>query len=253
MSGLRRVLIDLAVLAGIGFLLALLGPFGSFAAPFPLRLVYWVGLTIAGYAIYRPAMVAANLLAERLDLPRLAVWIAACILATVPMTALVIAAEGLFGAARTPGLEPAFQFYGYVLVIAAALCFVFWLAGDRHERRLAQPPGTPEAEGPAAPPRFLDRLPANAGRELIALEMQDHYVLAHTATGQAMILMRMRDAVAELDGIDGARVHRSWWVARKAVREVKRDGRNVRLVLARGLEVPVARAAVATLQSGGWF
>ena len=257
MTRVRTVLIDLAILAGIGFMLALLGPFGSFAAPFPRRLAYWVCLTIGGYAFYRPALGGAEWLSERLDLPRAGTWVAACLVATVPMSILVWGAGGFYQPLGIPSFEVAAAYYGNVLVVAAVLCLIFWFVGENAERRRAVPhllrAPAPGAEAVPPPPRFLDRLPASAGRDLIALEMQDHYVLAHTATGQAMILMRMRDAVAELDGHEGAQVHRSWWVARKAVREVKRDGRNVRLVLTRGLEVPVARAAVATLQQSGWL
>ena len=76
---------------------------------------------------------------------------------------------------------------------------------------------------------------------------------AHTALGSELILLRMRDAVAELEGIDGAQVHRSWWVARDAVEDVKRDGRNLRLVLPDGLEAPVSRTRVTELKEAGWF
>ena len=76
---------------------------------------------------------------------------------------------------------------------------------------------------------------------------------AHTALGSELILLRLRDAMAELDGIDGLQVHRSWWVARHAVDDVRRDGRNVRLVLPGGLEAPVARANLAVLKQQGWF
>jgi DNA-binding LytR/AlgR family response regulator len=42
-------------------------------------------------------------------------------------------------------------------------------------------------------------------------------------------------------------------VARGAVEDVRREGRNVRLVLARGIEAPVARAQVSELRSAGWI
>jgi hypothetical protein len=38
--------------------------------------------------------------------------------------------------------------------------------------------------------------------------------------------MRLSDAVAELEGIEGAQTHRSWWVAKMAVEGAQRgDGR----------------------------
>jgi DNA-binding LytR/AlgR family response regulator len=83
--------------------------------------------------------------------------------------------------------------------------------------------------------------------------MEDHYVRVHTPHGSALLLMRMRDAVAELDGLPGALVHRSWWVAQGAVQGVRREGRNVRLQLAGGIEAPVARAQIAPLEAAGWL
>jgi DNA-binding LytR/AlgR family response regulator len=71
--------------------------------------------------------------------------------------------------------------------------------------------------------------------------------------GSALVLMRLRDAVALLGDLEGMQVHRSWWVARAAVEDVLREGRNVRLRLPRGLEAPVARAKVADLRAARWF
>ena len=108
-----------------------------------------------------------------------------------------------------------------------------------------------ERAAPSAP--FLDRLPPAWNGQLVALEMEDHYVRAHGPDTSALLLLRMRDAEAELDGVDGLRVHRSWWVARDAVDKVLRDGRSYKLRLTNGLEVPVARDRVAALKTAGWF
>jgi DNA-binding LytR/AlgR family response regulator len=117
----------------------------------------------------------------------------------------------------------------------------------------APPPQAP-ATSPAAPPNpLLDQLPAELGSAIIALEMEDHYVRVHTALGSALVLMRMRDAATLLGELEGMQVHRSWWVARGAVEDVLRDGRNVRLKLARGIEAPVARANVAVLREARWI
>ncbi|WP_375289094.1 LytTR family DNA-binding domain-containing protein [Qipengyuania sp.] len=101
--------------------------------------------------------------------------------------------------------------------------------------------------------KLIYRLRTAIGSDLIALEMEDHYVRAHTVLGSELVLMRMRDAVAELDSLEGEQVHRSWWVARDSVTGVKRDGRNVRLQLEGGLEAPVARARLAELKQAGWL
>ena len=85
------------------------------------------------------------------------------------------------------------------------------------------------------------------------MENEDHYVRAHTATGSTLLLMRLRDAVLELEEVEGARVHRGWWVARAAVAEVVRRERAVSLRLVNGLEVPVARSALPELRAAGWL
>ena len=49
--------------------------------------------------------------------------------------------------------------------------------------------------------------------------------------------MRLSDAVEELEGLEGAQTHRSWWVARDAVRGVERgDGRAIPPRAARRLD-----------------
>jgi DNA-binding LytR/AlgR family response regulator len=82
--------------------------------------------------------------------------------------------------------------------------------------------------------------------------MEDHYVRAHGPEGSALILMRMRDAVAELDGMAGLQVHRSWWVAREAVERVEKEGDRVRLRLVNGMTVPVARSQIGAVRAQRW-
>ena len=49
---------------------------------------------------------------------------------------------------------------------------------------------------------LFDQLPPELGSAIIALEMEDHYLRVHTRLGSDLILLRMRDALAELDGLD---------------------------------------------------
>ncbi|MDF7776332.1 LytTR family DNA-binding domain-containing protein [Sphingomonas sp. AOB5] len=256
MLSARKLIVDSAAMAAIGVLVALLGPFGTFALPFELRLVYWLALGFAGYFLYMPACRWATRLAPRLDLPEPALWIPACLIATLPMSVVVWLVNSLGGTLRWPSPGVAVVHYFNVLVMGAIVCAVFWIT--QRSRAAARPPADPPEpaslpEPPAPRPLFLDRLPPHLGRDLIALEMEDHYVRAHTSLGSALILMRIRDAVAELEGIEGAQVHRSWWVARSAVVRDRRDGRSYRLVLTNDTEAPVARDRVAELREAGWL
>lgn len=256
----RRLIIGIAIMIAIGLLLAVLGPFGTFGVPFAVRLAYWLVLMLSGYGLFLPAIGAASRAAERLALPDPAMWAAATALASIPMTVVVHFVTGMIGRTGPVTLDSAIELYSYVLVVAALACTVIWFS--RASRTDRASPGsdaplsvtTPPPHSDAVPtPAFLDRLPPHLGRDLRALEMEDHYVRAHTVHGSAMILMRMRDAVAELGGVEGAQVHRSWWVARAAVTGIRRDGRNMRLKLGDTLEAPVARGSVDDLEARGWF
>ena len=254
---LRRIVIDLAAMTAIGVFLAIIGPFGSIAAPLPERLVTWLGFAWLGYACYRPMQSVANWGERALALPRWGMVIAACLIATVPMTFAVLGVNSLAsGGWRWPGLELFVGTYLYVLVIGGAVTVLFNLVQSREPVSVAVPPATPVPVPPAAltPANpLLDQIPADLGSGIVALEMEDHYVRVHTALGSALVLMRMRDAMALVGETEGMQVHRSWWVARAAVEDVIREGRNVRLRLARGIEAPVARTKVAELRDARWF
>ncbi|WP_237392270.1 LytTR family DNA-binding domain-containing protein [Aurantiacibacter rhizosphaerae] len=261
---IRQIIIDIAVLLGIGAVLGVLAPLGTGYMSLAARMAYWMVLAVAGYAFYKPIGAIVLQLGPKLDLPNWFLWAASVVIASVPMAILVWFVNEGRGPVRIPSLEVALVHYFFVLVVGAVITIMFNLlpitrAMGAHAQPAAQAPAAspppPAIETPAQPagPRFLERLPAEIGTDLIALEMEDHYVRAHTALGSELVLMRMRDAVAELDGIAGEQVHRSWWVARGAVADVKRDGRNVRLVLDNGVEAPVSRANVSVLKDRGWI
>ncbi|MEE4316021.1 MAG: LytTR family DNA-binding domain-containing protein, partial [Erythrobacter sp.] len=200
-----------------------------------------------------------------LALPRAGLWVAAVLVATVPMSFAVQLLDSMPDPVLWPGLEMMMAHYSAVLVIGGGVTLLFnLLQPGRSPDAVPVPPASalppahdpvaPEPAPPAAPSNPLfEQLPAELGSAIIALEMEDHYVRVHTALGSALVLMRMRDAVALLGDIEGMQVHRSWWVARGAVEDVLREGRNVRLKLPRGIEAPVARAKLAELRDARWI
>lgn len=125
---------------------------------------------------------------------------------------------------------------GVVWVIAIAIEGLVVLARFVHLTE------APEVETTPAPAEtFMRRLPVEKRGGLVRLEAQDHYLKVVTQAGDALILMRLGDAEAELSGYDGLRVHRSHWVARDQVEQVlRRDGRLV-LLMSDRTEVPVSR------------
>ena len=100
----------------------------------------------------------------------------------------------------------------------------------------------------------MERLPKSLrSAELLAVQAEDHYLRVHTTLGEALILMRLSDALAELADFDGAHTHRSWWIARSAVVEVIREGRRATLVLKSGCQAPVSRTRLKALRDLNWF
>lgn len=236
----KQLMIELMVSAFLGVLLGILGPFGSYLMPLPLRMLQWMAFSLLGYAIYRPIGVVALWLGVHFKLPY---WIAyglGVMIASVPMTALVAWVMG----ARLTSLnaEQWLTVFTNTLLIGAIvsvlITFIF-----QH----AQQEGVPdEVQAHLIPPAFMARLPI--GSTLLALHAEDHYVRAYCEGREVLILIRLRDAIAELQGVDGAQVHRSWWVAREAVVARKRIGRAVQLVLCNGVFVPVSREGLAAVK-----
>lgn len=131
------------------------------------------------------------------------------------------------------------------LVVCVAMSFLSVLIS----RRAAE-----SAKARAEPPKFLERIPLKLrGGELWAVEAEDHYLRLHTSKGQDLILMRLADAIHELEGIEGAQVHRSWWVARDAVTDARRGDGRALLTLKDGSEVPVSRTYARTLRERRWI
>lgn len=101
-------------------------------------------------------------------------------------------------------------------------------------------------------PRLYRRLPVTAKSSVIHLTVNDHYVLATLEDGQThRLLMRLADAVDELDTVDGFCVHRSHWVLRSAIDEVYRQKGRDMLRLTSGTEIPISRTYRPNLVEAG--
>ncbi len=259
----RQLLIESAFVLLLIVLLAVTGPFGTYqTGDWPVRLAYWSRTLLVGYLFFRPGLMAASAGARALRLPEPAGWAAAVLVLSVPMSLWLWFVGPKVDLDRSwPSTGQFIETYAQIAFIAGlATAALWWLGGAGGERAANHGPAADSAETMSATDpastigdRLADRLPLHLGREVIALEMEDHYVRVHTAAGSTLVLMRMGDAVAELSGIDGLRVHRSWWAARSAVQAVERTGRTTVLRLTNGLQVPVARDRLSDLGIRGWL
>lgn len=227
---------------GIGLILGVSGAFGSDLAPPGPRIAAFVAtgvaLSFTGYGLDLALRTNRWFAARRAA--RVATIGVAMTLLTTLISFLVVhaATGGRVGLAELPG------FLAISLVMSAvftALAFALFREPDI------------STEAAEVPVRFLERLPPKLrGAELWAVEAEDHYLRLHTSRGQDLILLRLADAVGELEGLEGAQVHRSWWVARDAVTDIRRGDGRATLTLKDGAQVPVSRTYAAALRERGW-
>ena len=244
-------------LAAAVAVLAWLGPFDTWGRlSLPDRVAFWTLATSVNWLFGLVLGSAAGLAFERRGgLAWAAAVVGGSAVAAVPGTAVVWLLVAAYMDHRMTGVAEIASLYSQVIVIHLVLnALVTWLIYGKSRRVGARGEAAsphPTGESPSAP--FLERLPARLGRNLLHLHMQDHYVEVHTDEGSDLLLLRFRDALREVEGIDGAQVHRSHWVARSAVAGVvRRDGR-VTLRLVNGNEVPVSRSFAPRLREQGWL
>ena len=241
---LRGRLRGVAVAIAAGVFLTFSGAFGTIDASLGLRLTYWMLMMITGYA-WGSFVAGFFFRGGRRRTGNLLLDAAlAALVMSGPFTLVVWVATRTLLSSNIP-----FQYlpilFGYVLLVSVALTAINLLI---ETRRSAVTHAGPQ------PPKFLDRLPLKLrGAQVWAVEAEDHYLRLHTSKGQDLILMRLADAVAELEGIEGLQVHRSWWVARDAITDAKRGDGRATLTLKDGAEVPVSRTYAGLLRDRRWI
>ena len=238
---------DLGLAVFIAVTLAFIGPFGSYDRPLEQRLLTSLSYGLAGSVVFWPTLRFVLRLGMRAGLPDVFAMVVAAAVAALPVTLVVRIVSPLVNAGA-PANAPVSQYFA-VLALALPFGLAVLLVGRWTSPPVESPP--PAAE--PVLPRLLARIPKRLGEDVIALQAEDHYVRVHTALGSDLLLMRFADAVAEADGIDGLRVHRSWWVARNAVASARAEGRRATLTLKTGLDVPVTRDCVPKVRRAGWL
>lgn len=244
---LHRTLRNLGIAAGAGVFLALVGAMGMDRLPLTTRLLYWVPLMVGGSGVAHLITLAMGRFPRLSENP----WVfgGALVLAlSIPITLIVwFYTTWMVGTDLNWRLIP--QIYGSVLVICVAMTAIMILVNWPGKVTHAPPAGAP-----APTIRFMERLPTKLkGAVIYAVSSEDHYLRLHTSKGSDLILMRLSDAISELEGLEGAHTHRSWWVAKDAVESSRRDGDKLVLTLKGGAEAPVSRPNIKPLREAGWF
>jgi DNA-binding LytR/AlgR family response regulator len=255
---LRSIPRQLPWVLGIAVVMAVTGPFGLYSsAGFGVRLAYF-GTTAV--LIWLQVLGIAVLLAQVEVFQRWSIaarMALAGALAAIPGTIEIIVLLNwlLHPTPFRVALEiyPQVAFLNVVIAVMIGL-FIEQRLRTNADNERARVAALPAADMPEdTTPDFFRRVPPALGRDLLALEMEDHYLRIHTALGSDLILLRLRDALAELGPSRGRQVHRSWWVAEGAVASAERDARRPLLVLRNGLRVPVSKTFRDQVKQAGWL
>lgn len=252
----RSLPYSLPAILGFAAVMAVTGPFGTYEhMGLGVRFVYFAILSVLNW-LQVIALAAWFGRIEPIDRwPVAGRMTLVGLLASLPGTAEIYLVNAWVGRpiplSALPTLFPENAFLTIVISVVIGLFVEQRLraTADAERERVAALPATPNP----APPDFFRRIPPALGRDLLALEMEDHYLRIHTALGSDLILLRLRDALAELGSERGRQVHRSWWVAESAVASVERSAGRLVLKLRNGVNVPVSKTFRDQVKSAGWL
>lgn len=239
----------------IAMAVAIAGPFGSYGTlTLSERVLFWtpiIGLSVVVGTAVR-ALVHGTLAQRGTLKGSLLALVLNCLLLCPPLFVLFRTVFPPIFSARHSAVE----IFLLVASLSLGICALRVSAKVPEAAPVAGPdPALPVPE-PRAEPRLARRLDADRRGEIWAISVRDHYVDVLTSTGATSLLMRLSDAMAEVDGVAGAQVHRSHWVAWAGVARLDRVAGKMTLHLKTGQQIPVSRnnrdkveAAVADLVS----
>jgi hypothetical protein len=240
----------LAVQIAIGAAIAWLRPYGTRDFAPTERFLFWM-LVIPTIGLLVSPSIRLIARSERARTWHPVFWaVGGALLASLPASATSALLQWAFG--HPPRLvwnELGIIYLSTTTIIALISIPITLIVARRvrEEAREAAPAATPNGSP------FLKRIPPRLGGELLSIATEDHYLRVATERGSDLVLYRLSDAVAELDPGLGLQVHRSHWVARRAVRAVERDGHRTWLVLTTGQRIPVSRTYRKALRRAGWL
>ncbi len=226
------------IISGVILICFLSGPFGTFEAlPASFRFIYW-GLII----------IITNLLGLWLHaFMRVKDWLRPVEIFIVGVV-FGFLASGIVIILSYALLNPMNGYPGTLKLLAycfpsAATIFIATVYLDSQRKEDRKP--------------LLDQHPALFARlkkypnaqKVLSLNAQDHYVEVATEFGSELCLIRLSDAIAEVAPIEGIQIHRSSWIAKSAIQEIKVQGNNTEVHLINGNTLKVSQSRVKELRA----
>lgn len=241
-----NILRDWRVLAGatlICLVFVFIGPFDNLGGPYVWqRFLFWGPLFTMGVPIGAVACVIVDQVFAPHDLVQRRIFIAiAFSFLFAPIFEVNQLLHGIWAAASV---------WSFFCVLALTLFLAITMALFLSLPDVGRPAS---ADINDKTPRLLHRLKnISADTQVARLTVQDHYVLVCLTDGtEHRLLMRLSDAIAEMDCVKGYTTHRSHWVSEEAIAHSERVGTRDYLVLSCGTSIPVSRTYRGGLVSAG--
>lgn len=227
----------LAAAALVGALVGVAGPFGSYTAlDWPIRVAYWALISLVATGLGFGVNVTVAKLVGRARARWLRDLVALSLFAATFAPLLYVGTSAFlpqesFHAVGLPRLLLLVCLIGIVLTLARVVIFDMHRSGS-----------IDTSDKTPTPIRLRLRLPREADADVIHIKSEDHYVVLRLRDGTShRLLMRLTDAIDEMDGVSGVRSHRSHWVALSGVDALETRSDKVWIVLTSGDRVPVSK------------
>lgn len=229
------------------------------------RYGFWLGSCAAGWI---QAMLIARGIRSLLEGMELAGWqllIVSALILTFPLT-FEIRWMWQLGANGGGSASSYWQSFMVISVLNLGFSFVQyrflekWPLGRALVRplsasvgELGEAPLSDEAEEKARENKpalsMLRKVPEGLEGELLAVQVEDHYLRIYTDKGSNLVLGQLSGVCHDLRGCDGQQVHRSWWVSVAAIAELRKAGRDSEILMSNGIVVPVSRSKLQELRN----
>lgn len=227
-KGWFEFLPGLAVLLALAGTFTLLDPFEPQVSPyFVVRFAYWCVLLVSIAVCARLTQWAAGRYLPQLDLGWRLVAEGLGFTMLFPPWAWIV--SGVFSGELLSAAD-FLIIAGNVLALTAISALLTYIFAQR-----SAPPALSRA-------RLYDRLPPDATADVVRLTVNDHYVAVYLEDGtDHRLLMRLADAVAEMEGVPGFLTHRSHWVSQVHISGRTRVDNRDYLLLVGDARVPISK------------
>jgi hypothetical protein len=242
----------LAIWIGISTILVLTGPFGTYELwSWPRRIGYWSG--ILALAIVLTVIVRGVIQRLSGDRSMLVIETATALVFSALFTPVVCRLTAFLAPPDLPVDLTFGAMFPVILPISlsvGAIHFAQSLAARRTGR--IRPTDVRAAGDTPGRPALARRIPNLNGAAICWLRSDNHHLQVLLSDGrQIRLLIRLADAVNEMEGVPGVCTHRSHWVSLAAVTGFRIEKARPFLILASGDAVPVSRTYRPRVEAAG--